>query len=176
MSTMTRVITAIEPVSALGFKVFLAGAIDMGNAVNWQDDVINQLSQRTGLILVNPRRPHFTPDTLDEQIHWELDALEKVDFVLMWFPKDAKAPISFFEAGLYLRSGKLLIGAEDGFYRRRNLEITCKRYEVPLYSTIDSLCREVCYQYGIWARKNEGIWSKVIELAKAIDEVNVTGR
>ncbi len=136
---MTVVITAVESLELQGFSVFLAGAIDMGSAVNWQSYVINELSDIDNLVIVNPRRPNFTPDTLDEQIHWELNALEQVDRIMMWFPKNAKAPISFFEAGLYLQSEKLFVGAEDEFYRRRNLEITCARYGVILWDTLDGL-------------------------------------
>lgn len=176
---MTKVITAVEPIPKLGFKVFLAGAIDMGNAVNWQLDVISRLSQFSSLVLVNPRRSNFTKDTLDEQIYWELDALEQVDAVFMWFPKDAKAPISFLETGLYLASGKLMIGAEDGFYRRRNLEITCRRYQVPLHKTLEGLCMETIhqygYQYGRWVRKSEDILNEVFKLAKAVDIESNTG-
>ncbi len=136
---MTVVITAVEPLELKGFSVFLAGAIDMGSAVDWQSYVIDELSGYDDLVIVNPRRPNFTADTLDEQIHWELNALEQVDRIMMWFPKSAKAPISFFEAGLYLQSRKLFVGAEARFYRRRNLEITCARYGVILWDTLDGL-------------------------------------
>jgi len=136
---VTTVITAVETLELQGFSVFLAGAIDMGSAIDWQSEVITKLLGIDNLVIVNPRRPNFTPDTLDEQIHWELSALEQVDRIMMWFPKNAKAPISFFEAGLYLQSKKLFVGAEDEFYRRRNLEITCARYSVNLFNTLDGL-------------------------------------
>ena len=139
---MTQVITAIEDINVDGFTVFLAGAIDMGSAIDWQSLVIDQLSGKDNLVLINPRRANWTvinavrPETLDEQIHWELNALEQVDAVFMWFPKDAAAPISFLETGLYLRSDKIIIGSEMGFYRRRNLEITCERYGVHLWDSL----------------------------------------
>ena len=136
---MTKVITAVEDINMDGFKVFLAGAIDMGSAVDWQSLVIDQLSCKDNLVLINPRRPNFTPDTLDEQIHWVLDALEEADTIFMWFPKAAAAPISFLETGLYLRSGKIIIGAEMGFYRRRNLEITSERYGVHLWDCLGGM-------------------------------------
>jgi nucleoside 2-deoxyribosyltransferase-like protein len=139
---MAKVITAPERLpkpKAGSWSAFLAGAIDMGVAVDWQAWVIEQLSNQHDVLLFNPRRQAFTADTLDEQIYWELDALEAADTVFMWFPKDAKAPISFFEAGLYWRSGKLIVGAEAGFYRRRNLELTGDRYDVPIYLTLESM-------------------------------------
>lgn len=135
---MTTVILPPHSTDVPGLKIYLAGAIDMGAAVNWQAQVIDMLPDSRHLVVLNPRRPQFTPDTLDEQIHWELEAMERADAILLWFPKDAKAPISFFEAGLYWNSGKLYVGAEAGFYRRRNLELTAERYGVLLsYSLSD---------------------------------------
>lgn len=136
---MANVITAPQAMRDTQYSVFLAGAIDMGMAVNWQSQVIEALVDQPTITLVNPRREHFTPDTLDEQIHWELDALERVHRIFMWFPREAAAPISFLEAGLYMKSGKLLIGAEPGFYRRRNLEITCARYSVILWDNVEEM-------------------------------------
>jgi len=152
---MTQVITAVEPLELDGvfkldgaFSVFLAGAIDMGSAVNWQSYVISKLQDyHDDLILVNPRRPKFTPDTLDEQIYWELNALDEVDVVFMWFPKDAKAPISFLETGLYFNSNKIVLGAEEGFYRRRNLEITSRLCDEPLLNDLDTMILEIVCRY-----------------------------
>lgn len=136
-SIYAAVVTAPEPFTPTNkFSFFLAGAIDMGAAVDWQAEVIKHF-ERTDCIIVNPRRKReFRPDDMDEQITWELQALEQVSAIFMWFPKDAKAPISFFESGMYLRSPKLLIGAEEGFYRRRNLELTTHRYGVNLFWTL----------------------------------------
>ncbi len=135
-----KLITAPEPYvyGLTQADIFLAGAIDMGNAVDWQAYVTEKLAQED-VTIVNPRRAKFDESTLDEQINWELFALERVDYIFMWFPKDSKAPISFFEAGMYLKSGKLIIGAEQGFYRRRNLEITTSRYFVSLHDSIQSM-------------------------------------
>lgn len=139
---MSKVITAPEvyqPAKEWHRKVFLAGAIDMGAAVDWQAQIIETLKEDDRFVLFNPRRRSFTSDTLDEQIEWELEALETVDTIFMWLPASSKAPISFFEAGLYWKSGKLIIGAEIGFYRRRNLEITGKRYNVPIYESLNEM-------------------------------------
>jgi Nucleoside 2-deoxyribosyltransferase like len=122
-----------------GYRVFLAGAIDMGAAVDWQAQMIERLKDVDDLVIFNPRRPNFSPETLDEQIEWELDHLEKCDTIFMWLPKDAKAPISFFEAGLYWFDGKLLIGADPGFYRRRNLEMTANRYGQNIFESLEDM-------------------------------------
>ena len=120
-------------------RVFLAGAIDMGAAVDWQAQVIDALQDKR-YVLFNPRRSEFNESTLDEQIRWELHHLEKATFIFMWFPRDAKAPIALFESGLYWHSGhKLIVGAEPGFYRRRNLELTAEFHSRPLYSSLSEM-------------------------------------
>lgn len=137
---MTTVVTVPESVDVPGitdrYRVFLAGAIDMGAAEDWQAKVIATLQDVPELVLMNPRRAEFTSDTLIPQIEWELDALEKADTVFMWLPSDSKAPISLFEAGLYWKSGKLMIGAGQDFYRRANLEVTALRYHVSLFDDL----------------------------------------
>lgn len=139
---MAITIIAPESLDEKGFKVYLAGAIDMGKAVDWQAQVIEALSDVSNLVLFNPRRKQFTPDTMDEQIKWELEAMARADLIMMWFPAEALAPIALFETGLYMNSGKLLIGAEQGFYRRRNLELTCRYYDIPLFARLDQLIAE----------------------------------
>lgn len=139
--TSPIVITAptlpLSPFSFPVHSIFLAGAIDMGAAVDWQAQVIDAL-QGIRCLLFNPRRAvPFTPDMLDEQILWELNALDSADTVLMWFPANSKAPVAMFETGLFFHSKKLVLGAEEGFYRRRNLELTAKHYGVPLHNSLE---------------------------------------
>lgn len=140
---MTLVIGPPDPVDVPGKRVFLGGAIDMGAAPNWQADVVRALAGWDDLVLLNPRRPDFDVSTLDEQIRWELRALEAADLILMWFPARTSAPISLLETGLHLRSGKLLLGADETYSRRRNLEITAEVYGTPLRSRLDQLVEEV---------------------------------
>ena len=144
---MAIVITAPEKIESTGFKVFLGGAIDMGSAVNWQAHVIEVLSDQPNLVLLNPRRKEFTSETLDEQIKWELKALEMSDIVLIWFPVLSKAPISFLEAGMYIKSGRLILGVEEGFYRQRNLELSCEYNNVPLFRNLGDIVDEVLRRY-----------------------------
>lgn len=133
------ILTPPASIAVSGYKVFLGGAIDMGAAVDWQAQVIDALRDLPDLVLFNPRRPQFTAEMQDEQIRWELAAMQAADAVLMWFPKNAQAPIALLETGLYLRSGKLLLGVEAGYHRARNLELTATWCDVPLYDTLSDL-------------------------------------
>lgn len=152
-----KIITAPEPFYPpmhQGWKsIFLAGAIDMGAAVQWQGEV-EKLLPYNNLILLNPRRAEFTPDTIDEQVLWELDMMTKADVVMMWFPKDSKAPVAMFEAGLWCQSGKLVIGAEQGFYRRRNLELYAQWFGLQLEETLEATCiRAAFWAWGMLPQK-----------------------
>jgi hypothetical protein len=146
---MATIVTAPDPIDTEGFKVFLGGAIDMGNAEDWQSQVINALSDTPGLVLLNPRRSEFTPEMEDEQIKWELDALRIADLVLMWFPASVEAPVSFLETGLYMQSGKLVLGVEDGFYRQRNLELTSQFYGVQIWKKLGDVVKEVLRRHTL---------------------------
>jgi hypothetical protein len=67
-----------------------------------------------------------------EQVEWELDGLERADLIAMWFAPQTKSPITLLELGLTARSGRLLVGCPDGFWRKGNVEVVCARYGVPL--------------------------------------------
>ena len=140
---MANIITAPADVAVSGFKVYLGGAIDMGQAEDWQTTLAHLLQDEKDLVLINPRRPDFSPEHFDEQVLWELDAMEKADCVLMWFPAASKAPIALLESGLYMRSGKLLIGAEPDYYRRRNLELTTQHHGVRLWSDLGEIAEAI---------------------------------
>ena len=53
------------------------------------------------------------------------------------FLDGSQSPITLLELGLHARSGKLLVVCTPGFYRYDNVRITCARYGVPVYGSID---------------------------------------
>ncbi|WP_312709464.1 nucleoside 2-deoxyribosyltransferase domain-containing protein [Stenotrophomonas sp.] len=130
--------------------VFLAGSIEMGKAGDWQAQVQQALAD-DGALMLNPRRedwnPAWKPSASDEnfrqQVQWELAALEKADIVLMYFTPGTQSPITLLEFGLYARSGKLLVAAPEGFWRKGNLDITGDRYGVPRYDNLAELVNAV---------------------------------
>lgn len=125
--------------------IFLAGSIEMGRAIPWQSKVISALAQYDGVIF-NPRRtdwdaswkqsidnPHF-----NEQVNWELDHLAQSDLVFFFFQGDTLSPISLMELGIACASGtQVVVVAENGFWRRGNIEVMCDRHEIPLFSTLN---------------------------------------
>ena len=119
-------------------KVFLAGTIDMGNSVDWQTLIAKRFEAFGGKwLLFNPRQEHW-----DASRPGEMDYLEVADLIIMNFMEKSKSPISLLEMGLFARSGKMYVVCPQGFYRYDNVRITCARYGVPLYNTLEQLLKD----------------------------------
>ena len=126
--------------------VFLAGSIDNGIAPDWQKVVLRELNEHK-VMLLNPRRADWNPDAGPEevraQVNWELEALEYSDLILMYIAKDSKAPISLLELGLFAKQQRLVLAVHPTYYRRVNVEEVCRKYQIPLYETLEELIGHV---------------------------------
>ena len=88
--------------------------------------------------ILNPRRKEWDASweqrmdnpNFNEQVNWELDALEKATVILMYFDPKTKSPISLLELGLFAKSGKLVVCCPEGFWRKGNVDIICNRYGI----------------------------------------------
>ena len=132
-------------------SMFLAGTIEMGNSIDWQDKFVSDLKKiaetkdkndMRNILVYNPRRDDgFTddPEDMEYQVNWELDHLESCDMIIMNILPDSKSPISLMELGLFARSGKLTVICPKEFYRYDNVRIVCKRYGVQLLDKIEDL-------------------------------------
>ncbi len=124
-------------------KIFLAGTIDMGSSVDWQQNLVGYFKNKGGRwLLYNPRQEHWNGSKsgeMDYQVNWELSHLEESDFIIMNILGTSKSPISLLELGLFAHSKKIAVVCDSTFYRYDNVRITCKRYGIPLYKTLDEL-------------------------------------
>jgi len=124
----------------------LGGTIDMRNSEDWQAKVSKELKNEK-VILLNTRRddwntawkPVKEEPEFRKQVEWELNALENADYIIMFFGKDSKSPISLLEMGLYAKSGKLLVICPDGFWRKGNVDITAEKYGVKQFDSIENV-------------------------------------
>lgn len=131
-------------------SVFLAGSIDNGTAEDWQCRACAAFED-LDVALLNPRRldwdTTWTQSIEDrqfrEQVEWELNALDKATWILLHITASSKAPITLLELGLYARSGKLVISCEDGYWRRGNIEVVARRFEIPLFDHLDEAISRV---------------------------------
>jgi hypothetical protein len=132
-------------------RIFLAGSIEMGRAEQWQERVVAAMSGVSGLVILNPRRDDWDSSweqradnpRFSEQVEWELDMLDAADIVVMYLAAGTKSPISLLELGLHARSGKLRVCCPEGFWRRGNVEVVCRRYQVPMFASLDDLIADL---------------------------------
>ena len=125
-------------------SVFLAGSIEMGVAEDWQT-IIGDWFLSLGWNVFNPRRTDWDSSWIqsydnpqfNQQVSWELNALEKSDVILMYLDPNTKSPISLLELGLHATSKKLYVVCPDGFWRRGNVEMVCSTYDIPLFNTLE---------------------------------------
>jgi hypothetical protein len=125
-------------------KLFLAGSIEMGNAIDWQGEICEAL-KNTKFIILNPRRDDWDKtweQKIDnpkfrEQVQWELNAMDEANIIAMYFDVNTKSPISLLELGLFARSGKLIVYCPFGFWRKGNVDIVCRRYSIKQCISLD---------------------------------------
>ena len=147
-SVQATVVVSPEPLSLDDPRprVFLGGSIGMGTAPDWQAKLNGGLSDMD-VVILNPRRPDWNPawkpqasePEFRRQVEWELAALEASDVIVMYFTPGTQSPISLLEMGLHARSGKLIVLAPDGFWRKGNVDITAEVYGVRQVSDLDEL-------------------------------------
>jgi len=130
----------LESYDDLGITFFLAGTIDNGESLDWQKE-ISDYSNEIGVNVFNPRRNNWDKDAgskeIVRQIDWELEHMEKADYIIMNILVNSKSPISLLELGLHARDGKLIVFCPKSFYRYDNVRVTCETYGVKLYSIED---------------------------------------
>jgi hypothetical protein len=143
---MRKIIYAPNNLNVIGTTIFLAGSIEMGKAENWQSRVEKHFEDaERDITLLNPRRLDWDSSweqsisnaRFREQVEWELNALEKADYIFLYLSPGTKSPISLLELGLFAHSGKLIVCCPDGFWRKGNVDIVCKKYNITLYSILD---------------------------------------
>jgi hypothetical protein len=137
---------------AFSGSVFLAGTIEMNKATKWQGKMVEQLKDLPVAIL-NPRRDDWdpswgqTPDDarFNEQVKWELDGLDRVDVVALYFEAGTISPICLQEHG-YLagtRAEDVVVCCPEDFWRHGNVEMLSERLGMKLVRTYGEMVSEV---------------------------------
>lgn len=139
----------IKPPTVVPSKtLFLAGSIEMGAAINWQADVEKDLAD-VPVTILNPRRDNWDASWEQStrnpqfvgQVSWELEGLEKADYVLFYFDPKTKSPVTLLELGLAISAkdpiGHIWVVCPDGYWRKGNVDIVCNRYYVPRCQTLE---------------------------------------
>lgn len=144
---MSKIIKAPQKFTPLKSpSVFLAGSMGMGEAKNWQV-VVEEMLGDIDITILSPRRDDWDSSweqSIDnaqfrEQVEWELEAQEKADIIAMYFCAETKSPITLLELGLFAHTDKLIVCCSEGFWRKGNVDIVCKRYNIKNVDTIENL-------------------------------------
>lgn len=116
-------------------SIFLAGGIN--GCGEWQFPTAEALDHPRVNIL-NPRRKEpFKEEYGFEQISWEFAHLRYAQAISFWFPKDTLCPITLFELGYWLHSGKELFIGMDPEYK--------KRFDIETQTMLVRFNRKLCY-------------------------------
>ncbi len=138
-------------------SLFLAGSIEMDTAENWQTKVVKSL-ENYDVTIYNPRRDNFDPEmeqSIDneqffEQVNWELDCINNVNLVVMYFDPKTKSPISLMELGLLANTRKVIVCCPEGFWRKGNVDIVCYKYNIPICDSLEELIETVQSSLVYW--------------------------
>ncbi len=125
--------------------IFLGGTIDMGNSRDWQSEFAARF-EHTDYVFYNPRRPDWDSsweqsiedDNFRGQVEWELDHIESATFRVYNLLAGSASPITLMEIGISLLNPSLVCCPKD-YYRRGNVEIVCRRYNIPMFETEDEM-------------------------------------
>lgn len=139
----------IQSPNTLAKKVFLAGSIEMGKAEDWQKMIVEGMVNDP-VIFYNPRRDDWNTtweqsidnEHFNQQVTWELDALDDADIIVMYFDPNTQSPISLLELGLY-KDSNMIVLCPEGFWRKGNVDIVCKRYGIHQVDNIQSLMNSI---------------------------------
>jgi hypothetical protein len=148
-------VTSPESWEGTSRRIFLAGSIEMGKAIDWQSEVVASLAE-TDVTLLNPRRADWDSSWVQsidnpqfrEQVEWELNALEASDLIVMYFATGTYSPITLLEMGIHAKSGKLLVCCPEGFWRKGNVDIVCAKYGIPQVNSLDELISAIRVRFA----------------------------
>ena len=150
-NTQTIMKTIFPPHEIKGdFKIFLAGSIEMGQCEDWQQKIVEQFTD-SDITFLNPRRKDWDSTweqkienaQFNEQVSWELIGLEEAELIVLYLDPQTKAPISLLEMGLFANSGKMIVCCPEGYWRKGNVDIVCKRYGVHQVPSLDELVKTI---------------------------------
>jgi hypothetical protein len=128
------------------FSLFIAGSIEMGAAVQWQQRLADRLADLP-ITITNPRRGAWDPAVnakredpeFFNQVQWELDALTQADVICYFFDCATVSPITLMELGIWSHSNKIIVCCDQRYWRQGNVEIVCERYNIPYVTSFNHL-------------------------------------
>lgn len=136
-------------------RIFLAGSIDNGSAEPWVKRMVGLFENRSvgtnTVQFLNPRReqwdatlrPELDNPVFIEQIDWELTGIMGSDMVLFYFAPGSISPVTMLECGIAAAhpklNGSVYVCCPNGFWRKGNVEYTCRYFGVPVFDDMERM-------------------------------------
>lgn len=124
-------------------SIFLAGPSPRDKEhYSWRPEALKILKNAgfKGTVFVPlPRSGEWSRD-YDSQVGWELEHLEMASVVVFWIPRDLETLPAFttnVEFGLYVKSGKIVLGFPEDAPKMRYLVYLAKKYNASVYHTLE---------------------------------------
>lgn len=141
--------------------IFLAGPTPRNNNVKtWRTEAVEILKQLNydGTIFIPEDSTGGFKNDYNDQVQWELDALNRTDIIVFWVPRDKEMPAytTNVEFGSWISSGKVVFGYPPEAERIRYLEYLAKSNNVKSYSTLKDTLQEAVNQVGQGALRQNG--------------------
>lgn len=123
-------------------SIFLAGPSPRGNGeYDWRPEALETLAELgfDGAVYVPLPRDGVYLVNYDDQVDWELQYLEAATVITFWIPRNIQSLPGFttnVEFGLFVRSGKAVLGYPVGAPKMKYLHRVAERYSVPVFNTL----------------------------------------
>lgn len=135
------------PTTGNSQRVFLAGTIEMGKSVDWQTELGKKLDVifKDDVIVLDPRRTDWDASweqkdgnlQFTEQVEWEQRALLLSHTIFFYFIPGTMSPVSLLELGQFLGRTNCIVCCPEGYWRKGNVDITCRLANVKVYNNYD---------------------------------------
>jgi len=129
-------------------EIFLAGPTPRTSGEpSWRHKAIglfDRVSKYVNLLIPEEPRGGLSgmddPDKYEDQVEWEHTGLKRAAVIMFWIPRDLERMPGFttnIEFGMYMQSGKIVVGAPSEAKKMSYIRECCARYNIPLTSTLE---------------------------------------
>ncbi len=132
-------------------SIFLAGPSPRGSGdkmvgQHWRPEALKILSEKGffGVVYVPLLEDGDWLGHFEKQMDWELEHLEKADVIAFWVPRDLKTLPGLttnIEFGMYLKSGKIVLGSPPEADNMRYMTRLARLHDVYVSPTLDDMLR-----------------------------------
>lgn len=151
-----------EAPKTLAKSIFLAGPSPRGpEDPSWREEALEILESLgyDGVTFVPLPEDGQWPKVYDDQVDWETRCLNMADVVVFWVPRDLERLPAFttnVEFGLWLESGKAVLGYPEGAAKMRYLDWHARRAGLPVFDTLEATLREAVERLGDGVERTGG--------------------